>query len=91
MLLLCRIDWLKSGSLRCVAHTAIATTSCVALNCVGTVLLGRACCGRAWCIGEGMQEGHALMDLSAVHPPHVSGFHSSSTPHARSALGVELR
>jgi hypothetical protein len=27
----------------------------------GTVLLGRACYGRAWCIGEGMQEGHALM------------------------------
>ena len=31
-----RIDRLKSGSLRCVAHTAIATTSCVALDCVGT-------------------------------------------------------
>ena len=33
-----RIDRLKYGSLRCVAHTAIATTSCVALNCVGTCI-----------------------------------------------------
>jgi hypothetical protein len=26
----------------------------------GTVLLGKVCYGRVWCIGEGMQEGHAL-------------------------------
>ena len=26
----------------------------------GAVYLGRACYGRVWCIGEGMQEGHAL-------------------------------
>jgi hypothetical protein len=35
-LLRSRIDRLKSGSLRCVAHAAIATTRCVALNCVAT-------------------------------------------------------
>ena len=27
----------------------------------GTVLLGKVCYGRVWCIGEGMQEGHALI------------------------------
>ena len=37
-LLRSRIDRLKSGTLRYVAHTACATTSCVALNCVGTGL-----------------------------------------------------
>jgi hypothetical protein len=37
-LLRSRIDRLKSGTLRYVAHTACATTSCVALNFVGTGL-----------------------------------------------------
>jgi hypothetical protein len=31
----------------------------------GTVLLGKACYGRAWCIGEGMQEGRALIQQGA--------------------------
>ena len=32
----------------------------------GTVLLGKVCYGRAWCIGEGMQEGHALILLQKL-------------------------
>jgi hypothetical protein len=30
----------------------------------GTVLLDKVCYGRVWCIGEGMQEGHALIAYS---------------------------
>jgi hypothetical protein len=29
----------------------------------GTVLLGKVCYGRVWCIGEGMQEGNALIHM----------------------------
>jgi hypothetical protein len=43
----------------------------------GTVYLGRVCYGRVWCIGEGMQEGHALICivlLRAVWGLVVSSF-----------------